>query len=419
MPFTFKLSVRLALMKSPLAALAAAALVACEMPGRRVTDPNPPNNSVVQLITAPDTAIIDPLQSRQFLAFGRNAAGDSLAVAVGWSATGGAISSGGLYTAGSSSGVYGVIAIQSGGTLADTARVTVTSVPAPPGSVTNLAVASVTQSSVTLSFTEVSDGAGQPASYDVRYAVGTISWGAAASVTQGSCATPLAGTAIGAARSCTVQGLQPNTVYEFQLIAFRGTMNQNAVYGAVSNVAPATTTASTAAVATVTVNPATATLVIGGTRQLTATLRDAAGTVLTGRLISWMSDNPLVAAVNSTGLVSGVAVGATTITATSEGKSDTAAVTVTAPESGGTILLQEDFEATGFGGRGWYDFRVDPSLTDTTHAAGSARALEARFAAGATTPPWVAARHLFPSSPTVYVSYWVRYSANWVGSRHL
>src|ERR1043166_9341311 len=31
-------------------------------------------------------------------------------------------------------------------------------------------------------------------------------------------------------------------------------------------------------------------------------------------------------------------------------------------------LLRENFEATGFGSRGWYDFRVDPTITDTTHA---------------------------------------------------
>ena len=95
--------------------------------------------------------------------------------------------------------------------------------------------------------------------------------------------------------------------------------------------------------------------------------------------------------------------------------SDTIAA-VSANASAPVELLREDFESSGFGGRGWYDFRVDPILTDTTHASGSARALEVWFAAGATTPPWVAARRLFPPSPTIYVSYWVRYSANWVGS---
>src|SRR3989442_10496019 len=42
-----------------------------------------------------------------------------------------------------------------------------------PGTVTDLAVAGGTDSSVTLAFTEVSDGTGLPASYYVRWAVGT------------------------------------------------------------------------------------------------------------------------------------------------------------------------------------------------------------------------------------------------------
>jgi hypothetical protein len=79
-------------------------------------------------------------------------------------------------------------------------------------------------------------------------------------------------------------------------------------------------------------------------------------------------------------------------------------------------LLQENFEDTAFASRGWYDTRTTPTLTDTTHVVGSTHALEVHFATGAQTPPWVAARHLFPSSPTLYVSYWVRYSVNWVGS---
>jgi len=91
---------------------------------------------------------------------------------------------------------------------------------------------------VTRSFTEVDDGAGQPASYDVRYAVAPISWGSAHSVTQGSCATPLRGTSVGARRTCTVLGLAPMTTYQFQLVAFHGTLNQDAVFGGLSNVAP-------------------------------------------------------------------------------------------------------------------------------------------------------------------------------------
>jgi hypothetical protein len=108
--------------------------------------------------------------------------------------------------------------------------------------VTNLAVQSVTDVSVVLSFTEVDDGTGKPASYDIRYAIAPISWGTAAHVTLGTCAVPVAGTSIGAARTCTVLGLNSGTNYQFQLVAFRGTMNVNAVYGPLSNIASGTTT---------------------------------------------------------------------------------------------------------------------------------------------------------------------------------
>jgi hypothetical protein len=130
-----------------------------------------------------------------------------------------------------------------------TATVTVTATVTNPGTVSNLSVASVTANSVTLSFTEVINGAGAPASYDVRYAVAPLSWGAATPVAQGTCAVPLAGTTIGATRTCTVQGLAASTSYQFQLVAFRGTLNVDAVFGALSNVASGTTAASTAPVA--------------------------------------------------------------------------------------------------------------------------------------------------------------------------
>ena len=97
------------------------------------------------------------------------------------------------------------------------------------------------------------------------------------------------------------------------------------------------------------------------------------------------------------------------------GSLPTISADVTAPVE----LLRDDFEDTGFGTRGWYDFANTPTLTDTTHIAGSTRALEVRFAAGATTPPWGLGRRLFAPSPTVYVSYWVKYSPNWVGSGQL
>ena len=81
-------------------------------------------------------------------------------------------------------------------------------------------------------------------------------------------------------------------------------------------------------VASVTVSPATAQLQIGSTVQLSAVLTDAAGATLTGRTVSWSSSTPAVASVSAAGLVTGLAAGQVTITATSEGKSGTATVTV-------------------------------------------------------------------------------------------
>jgi len=62
---------------------------------------------------------------------------------------------------------------------------------------------------------------------------------------------------------------------------------------------------------------------------LTATLHDANGNVLTGRVISWTTTDSDKATVSSNGVVTGVAQGTATIRATSEGKFDTSSVTVT------------------------------------------------------------------------------------------
>lgn len=83
-------------------------------------------------------------------------------------------------------------------------------------------------------------------------------------------------------------------------------------------------------VASVTVSPSGPTIKIGETVHLVAQTLDAAGAVLTGRTVTWSSSNTDVATVDNTGLVTGVIVGGSVITATSEGKSGTAAVAVNA-----------------------------------------------------------------------------------------
>jgi hypothetical protein len=208
-----------------------------------------------------------------------------------------------------------------------------------PGTVTDLAVSAIDSIGVNLTFTQVNDGTGQPAKYDVRYAVAPISWGSATSATSGSCTTPVAGTAIGSSLTCQVLGLRPATNYQFQLVAFRGTLNQNAVYGALSNVVSATTKSSG-------------------------------------------SPPP------------------------------------PPPPPPGNLLFQEDFENSSISSRGWYD-NTSVLLSTTEHVSGSVASAQYHWLQGATTPTTGGAqRHKFTPSSTVYISYYVKYSANWVGSGH-
>ncbi len=81
---------------------------------------------------------------------------------------------------------------------------------------------------------------------------------------------------------------------------------------------------------TVTLSRDTATLVLpGGSMQLIATARDTAGKLIQNPVIVWQSLSPLVAAVNSAGLVTGVAAGTATITATVDAASVQAVIRVT------------------------------------------------------------------------------------------
>lgn len=98
-------------------------------------------------------------------------------------------------------------------------------------------------------------------------------------------------------------------------------------------------------VASVSVTPATASVGAGQTVQLAATARDANGNTLSGRTITWSSATPGIATVSASGLVSGVAPGTVTITATSEGKSAAAQVTVQSATVGTTIYPGDDIQA--------------------------------------------------------------------------
>ena len=84
-------------------------------------------------------------------------------------------------------------------------------------------------------------------------------------------------------------------------------------------------------VATVVVSPDSARLVAGATVDLSAAAYDANGNLLTGRGVSWFSDNPAVASVTATGVVTAVSAGVADVYATVEGKTDAARITVVVP----------------------------------------------------------------------------------------
>ncbi len=111
----------------------------------------------------------------------------------------------------------------------------------------------------------------------------------------------------------------------------------------------ATVTVDPAPVATVTVSPSAPSITAVDSVQLNATVKDADGNQLTGRSVSWSSDNTAAATVvAATGKVHGVSAGSATITATSEGKSGTASVTVTqAPVASVTVTPSAPTIAVG------------------------------------------------------------------------
>lgn len=95
-----------------------------------------------------------------------------------------------------------------------------------------------------------------------------------------------------------------------------------------SSTVAATVTASVV-VASVATSPATASILAGTSLQLVASPKDASGTVLSGRSVSWSSSNPSVASVSTSGLVTGVAGGSASIYATVDGIRGATALTVT------------------------------------------------------------------------------------------
>ena len=88
--------------------------------------------TLTQLVLTPASVTLAPGGTSQFAVSGIWSDGSSTVPAVTYSATGGTITAGGLYTAGTTAGAFRVVAIQQGGSEADTSTVTI-AVPPPQG----------------------------------------------------------------------------------------------------------------------------------------------------------------------------------------------------------------------------------------------------------------------------------------------
>jgi len=304
MAFTHKLAARLARLKDSVAIVAALAVativVSCEHP---VTDLG---SIIAQLVVSPQNVTLQQNQAEDFLAVGFTATGDSADIAVSWSATGGTIDSSsagkrhyGHYTS-ATCGTYTVTATSHPGNVSTAVSVSVTGCPLPVASV------SVTPGTATI-------GVGQTAQY--------------AAITRDAFGNPLGGRTVTWSSSnpavATVNGAGQATGVAVGAATLTATSEGKSGTAAL--------TVTNVPVASVTVSPASASVPAGQTVQLTVTPRDANGNPLSGRTVTWASSNPGVATVSGSGLVSGVAGGAATITATSEGQSGSSAITVTAP----------------------------------------------------------------------------------------
>jgi DNA/RNA endonuclease G (NUC1) len=105
------------------------------------------------------------------------------------------------------------------------------------------------------------------------------------------------------------------------------------------------------AVATVTVEPASATVTVGGSRALTATAFDSENNEVSSATFTWSSSDADVATVSEAGVAIGVAPGDAVISASAGGKTGTAAIHVVAlppdPALGSVFISEFHYDNSG------------------------------------------------------------------------
>ncbi|HET9708229.1 MAG TPA: Ig-like domain-containing protein [Gemmatimonadales bacterium] len=293
MPFAFKLAHRLSRLRAPGLCFALAALGACETT-RSVSVPV--NPTIASVVVTPDSVTLTPNQTSQFYAYGRTDAGDSVPITVTWAATGGTITSSGLFTAGSGTGDY-----------------TVSAQAASHHGNGHVKVKAGSVASVTVTPSSDTGNVGDAAQFTATLQDSNGNLITGSSVTWTS--TNTAVVTVSATGYTTAVG--PGAASIVATSQGKSGRAQITVNGS-SGPGP---------VASVTVSPASTSILVGATQAFSAVLKDANGTVVTGP-VTWSSSAPTIAGISLSGVVTGLLAGTSTITATSGGVSGTASVTV-------------------------------------------------------------------------------------------
>lgn len=269
---------------------------------------------LVSIVVTPNPASIGIGSSQQFVAVGKDAAGNVVAFVPTWSvvAGGGTVSSTGVFTAGTVVGTYANTVQASTLGIKGTATVTVT-----PGPVATIVVSPnpVTLNALgTQSFT----------------AVGTDAGGNIVAI------TPVWSIVVGGGIIDAATGL-----FTAGVVTGTFTNTVKATSGAISATATITVTAAAAALATIAVSPNPVSLLPGATQQFTAIGRDGTGSIVaitpTWTIVGGGGTINAGSGLFTAGATTGTFAG--TVKATSGAISGTATVTVTASAPPGPSVV--------------------------------------------------------------------------------
>ena len=260
----------------------------------------PPEHTLTSIELSPPSATLQTGATQQFTATGHFSDGGTATVPINWTATGGNVTTSGLFTAGSVTGTYQVVATEQGGTMSKAAAVTVTA--APPV----LTSISVAPSNVSLA----------PMAAQQFVATGHFSGGGTGTVS-------VTWTATGGA-------ISPTGLYTADAVVGSYQVTATQTGGSIAGTATVTITLAPPTLTSISIAPASVTLIPSATQQFTATAHysdNSTGTIP----VDWTATS---GAVSSDGLyTAGATDGSYQVTATATGGtvSGSASVTIATP----------------------------------------------------------------------------------------